>query len=547
MGSPSKTAKTQQVKRARKPRVVRTKSPEPLVFEQQADGDVLRRIIAKPDSSAPADLLALQRLAGNAAAQRLTKNGAVVQRTPEGVSVVAPQAGGLVQRGWFSRAASWVKDKASRAYQGVKGAATKVYGAAKSGVGKAWKSIKGAAGRAYGTVKSGVAKAYSRVKGAVTKAWGRAKSGASKAYQAAKGAVNSALQWAKRMGSKALGGATKFIKTAGSKLAKAYTDAKDFAVRVFKGMVKWARRAVGIVGPPEAVRPTADGKILGAHQAGRVKTKYADLTSKDKDKFDDLLLKAKSESEQRYIYKALAAGHTVEEIKTFAGRIRGKNAAWMQNNLRLTGSTTGTGIQQQWSTSCNITAVQAVRGEMDPIYSLKVHDENPNFATVDNADATKKNPKLAAEQKAGLETAYGGTKWGAHTGVAVARGAAGGKGRFADDMLNDLKKTTGLKFTPKIVGGAGADLTLDQARASIDTALDKGMPVPLVIGDNGAKKYGHYVLVTGKTKGPPKKYTIHDPWSGKTVTRTEDDLKNGTINIAGWNHIGSIDDPSAAK
>jgi len=356
-----------------------------------------------------------------------------------------------------------------------------------------------------------------------------------------------ALAWAKKMGSKAYNGAVAFLKKAKSTLGKAWTSAKDFAVKTFKGMVKWGRRAVGIVGPVGAVSPKPDGKILGAHQSKRVKTKYGELSSKDKDKFDALLLKAKSASEQRYIYKALAAGHTVDEAKVFADRIRGKNAAWMQNNLKLTGSTTGTGVQQQWRHSCNITTVQAVRGEMDPIYALKTHDENPNFATVDDADATKKNPKLAAEQKAGLESKYAGTKFGKHSGVAVARGAAGGGGRWADDLLNNLTKTTGLKYTPKTVGGAGSDLTLAKARTSIDSGLDKGMPIPIVIGDNGANKYGHYVLVTGKVKGPPKKYTIHDPWSGKTVTRTEDDFKNGTLNIAGWNHVGSIEEPSASK
>ncbi len=45
--------------------------------------------------------------------------------------------------------------------------------------------------------------------------------------------------------------------------------------------------------------------------------------------------------------------------------------------------------------------------------------------------------------------------------------------------------------------------------------------MPIVIGD-GAGQYNHYVLVTGLQPGPPKTYTIHDPYVGVTVTRTED-------------------------
>lgn len=297
------------------------------------------------------------------------------------------------------------------------------------------------------------------------------------------------------------------------------------------------------MGPPGAVQPTPHGNILGAHQAGRARTAYFRLSSRDQDAFDNLLQRAGAANEQRYLYKALASGHSLAELTTFATRIRGKSAAWMQNNLRLTGSTTGTGVQQQWSHSCNVTTVQAVRGEMDPIYALRIHDENPNFGVVDDADATRRNPRLAAEQQAGLESVYGGTKFGAHSGVAAARGAAGGRGRWADDLLNQMSNVTGLTYSTQLVG---PDVTAAQARARIDTAVDRGMPVPIVIG-NGAGQYTHYVLVTGRAAGPPPTYTIHDPWSGRTVTRTQAQMRNGTLNIAGSNQITAIEDPSPRR
>jgi len=327
-------------------------------------------------------------------------------------------------------------------------------------------------------------------------------------------------------------------------VAGAARTVAGFARRAYTRMSRWERRRLGIVGPPGAVQPTPHGNILGAHQAGRARAAYFRLSSRDQDAFDNLLQRAGAANEQRYLYKALASGHNLAGLTTFANRIRGKSAAWMQNNLRLTGSTTGTGVQQQWSHSCNVTMVQAVRGGMDPIYALRIHDENPNFGVVDDADATRQNPRLAAEQRAGLESAYRGTKHAAgHTGVAAARGAAGGRGRWADDLLNDMSDATGLTYSTQLVG---PDTTLNQGITTINNAVDRGMPVPIVIGGSSTD-YRHYVLVTGRTAGPPPTYTIHDPASGRTVARTQAQMRNGTLNIANCNQISAIESPTPRR
>ena len=86
------------------------------------------------------------------------------------------------------------------------------------------------------------------------------------------------------------------------------------------------------------------------------------------------------------------------------------------------------------------------------------------------------------------------------------------------------------------------DPAAEDALEAIDAGTDAGVPVPIVIG-NGPGQYTHYVLVTGSDEGPPQTYTIHDPWSGETVTRTRDDLENGKIDIAGSNQITAVEDP----
>jgi hypothetical protein len=297
----------------------------------------------------------------------------------------------------------------------------------------------------------------------------------------------------------------------------------------------------GKVGDPVVHCPdsmSADQKkIISTAQAKRANDKFNKLSPEDQKRFQDLLDKAGSDEERLYIAKAFAACHSVDECEAFANKIRGKDKTWLNDNCKLTGSSTGSGVQQQWSHSCNATTVEAVHGEMDPIYALGVHEDNPNFGKVDDADANKENPNLAADQKKMLESEYSGPSSAKHTGVAANRGEANkGGGRWADDYFNGLSDETGVTYTNQ------QDPNVVDAMKSIDAGVSQGVPVPIVIG-NGPGQYTHYVLVTGMDPGPPKTYTIHDPYSGKTVTRTADDVKDGKINIANSNKITAIENP----
>jgi predicted nucleic acid-binding Zn-ribbon protein len=276
--------------------------------------------------------------------------------------------------------------------------------------------------------------------------------------------------------------------------------------------------------------------ILGDTQNGRSQALLKKMSEADQKAVSKVLEDAKSEPEKQFILKGLAAGHSAKELQDFAKKIQGKDANWMRDNLSLTGSSTGKGVKQQWSTSCNATMVEAVHGQMDPVYALKMHEDNPDLDQADNADGTKKNPKLAADQKAMLTSGYKGGSGGA----AVARSSGGGQGRWADDLLNNMSDTTGVTYTTKKID---ATTKVDDAVKAIDTGVGKGQPVPIVIG-NSSTSYTHYVLVTGMDQGPPKRYTIHDPWSGDTLVRTEAQIKAGTLNIAGSNQISAFEQPA---
>jgi hypothetical protein len=309
--------------------------------------------------------------------------------------------------------------------------------------------------------------------------------------------------------------------------------------------VTWLAKMLGIYTPPEPKpRDPEEVAVIGDTQKARAEAKYKSLDAASKKKFDEIKGQAKNKKESGYLDKALATNHSMAEIEAFAAKIRGKDEKWLQDNLSLTGNTEGKGVKQQWKHSCNATTVQAVRGQLDPIYALKLHEENADVTSADNKDGAKLNPKLAADQKAALESEYKGKDHGKHKGTAVSRDDKGGGGRWADDLLNDMSDATGLEYGTKTVDDK--TYTVSDAMKDVESAARGGTPVPIVIG-NGLNQFTHYVLVTGLAKGSPKSWVIHDPWDGITVTRTASDVKSGKINLAGSNRITAVENPSAKK
>jgi hypothetical protein len=277
--------------------------------------------------------------------------------------------------------------------------------------------------------------------------------------------------------------------------------------------------------------------VIGTQQQGRAAELEKKLSPDDQKKYQDVL-KAAAPAEKPYLTKCLAANHSVKEIEDFAAKIKSKDKKWIQDNLSMTGDSTGSGVKQQWHTSCGPTTYEAVLGELDPIYALKMHEQNPDLTKAEDSDATKMNKGMAEDQRKVLTD--GG-------GVAQNRDQ-GGKGMWNTDNLNKVSATTGLKYKNKTIGSG---LSVEDGIKALNDATSKGRPVPMIIGDGntgqGGHAYGHYVLVTASDPGPPRYYKIHDPWEGKTVTRSEDQIRKGQIGIAGWDKFGGIEEPEEAK
>ena len=285
-------------------------------------------------------------------------------------------------------------------------------------------------------------------------------------------------------------------------------------------------------------RKAISAPILGTAQQSRADELRGKMSPEDQEKFEGLLDGAKSEKEKQYVTKGLAAGHSLAELEAFQKKIAGKDEKWMQDHLKLTGDSKGKGIKQQWHMSCNATTAQAVKGELDPLYALKLHEENDDISKANDDDASATNKKMGAEQKQMLESAYPS---GAQGGEASNRSdPAQKRGRWNTDLLNNMEDTTGLKYANMKLGGS---ITIDTAITAMKADTAQGIPLPIVIG-NGPGQFTHYVLVTACAPDPPAKFAIHDPWEGKTYTRSEKTIRAGKINIAGSNQITAYENPS---
>lgn len=281
-------------------------------------------------------------------------------------------------------------------------------------------------------------------------------------------------------------------------------------------------------------------KVIGTTQQKQADAKLAKMSPADQAAYKKIVDGAGTDKEKAYIAKGLASGHSLSDLAAFSKKIAGKDDKWLQDNLSLTDDSHGKGVKQQWQMSCNATAAQAVKGMFDPLYALKLHEESPNLESVDKDKPEDLNPKLAAEQKAMLEKPEpDGYTAEAHPISNTDKTLM--KGRWNTDLLNDAKDVTGLEYKQKQV-------KTDEDRAAGMTEMDKqladGNPVPIVVGDGTQQgEFAHYILVTSSDPGPPRTYTIHDPASGKSYLRNDQQLKTGHIDIAGWDKLSAFELP----
>jgi hypothetical protein len=283
---------------------------------------------------------------------------------------------------------------------------------------------------------------------------------------------------------------------------------------------------LGVIGEAEALR--------GAHLAEQ-------LPAADRATFQALVDAAPTDTGKAFLYKALASGHALAEVQTFAAQVQGWDDAKLETTLSLSADLAvaggaQNGLKQQFEASCVATTAQALRGETDPIYALAVRTQNTDINQVDDTDPFKTNSSLATEQKQILEEVGGG--------LATPRNSWNGRGVNNDrlsSVYNSVTQYTGFTyssvFSPNLTDATQADLLCD----GMAKQLQAGIPTPLAItSDEGGG--GHAIIaVAVEGTGADQKFLIHDPWDGITEWITRPQIEQGTFTIAGWNRLRCYD------
>jgi hypothetical protein len=286
--------------------------------------------------------------------------------------------------------------------------------------------------------------------------------------------------------------------------------------------------------------------IIGAHQISRVEAALQGLPAADYAEFRAVHGTLSDPIKQAFLFKALAAGSTVDEIKWLAGEMAAQDHNWMAQNLTLADlQGAGVGLKQQWSHSCNAATALVLRGNYDPVFALRMRYRNIAVSDVDGSDPGSLNLHQSDVERDMLVSGYRGAGARGYQGGGLAAprdNALSGQGRPGDDFFSEQADATGLSFESRY------DPAPDEALEMLNRALAQGMHVPVTVG-SAPQDYAHYVLcMDRRLNGGRLEYQFHNTWDGVTYWVPASDIHGGSMMIHGPRPvmITGIDVPSVA-
>ncbi|WP_250399528.1 peptidoglycan-binding protein [Streptomyces cellostaticus] len=274
-------------------------------------------------------------------------------------------------------------------------------------------------------------------------------------------------------------------------------------------------------------------EILTANDLERSGRAMEKLSPADRARMEHLLANASSPQEKAYLMKALAAGHDVDDIEAFGGKIHGKDPAWLQQHLspittqgdslddegtNADGSNVNTDLQsfgsQQWAQggdgregTCVASSTVTARAMVDPVYALSLTG-GPGGQENDPAAFRR---RLVDEQHRVHEEGDGGDGW---NGMGL-----DGK---TEVVNKEISPETGSSYELHEVRDAGSRRNV---LPDIEKAVAEGKPVPIGVEgyDDKGNRSGHAMMIVGQEGDMLE---IYNPW-GRTTWVSEDDFVNG--------------------
>lgn len=261
--------------------------------------------------------------------------------------------------------------------------------------------------------------------------------------------------------------------------------------------------------------------------AGMLKT----MSPADRDRLDAALRGSGSQLAQAYVLKALAAGHSLRQVATFAAEIRGQPDSWLTDHLSLASipgelSYGGQPLVQMNQTECGTTSIVAARVLADPLFA---------YSLTTGAGGNALSPQQFAarvtqvEQQTHDQTNTTWPQWAGTSPWGVASGMNSGPAGNAGYGVHWVDDTDPRSASP----------ALQQAIS----ATDAGHPVVVLLAPTiGAMAGGtplHYVLITGHSGSV---LNVYDPETGSITQVPDSDFRNGTMTSIdpGAPHVNAV-------
>ncbi|MCX4745707.1 peptidoglycan-binding protein [Kitasatospora sp. NBC_01287] len=278
------------------------------------------------------------------------------------------------------------------------------------------------------------------------------------------------------------------------------------------------------------------GTILTANDATRAGQFMDKMSDADRARFDQLLAGSKSPEERAYLMKALAAGHSYDEIKAFDDQIHdhGDDPSWLAERISpvqldsTSGGQADTGYQGvEWSQgqhpTCVASSTVTARAMVDPLYALQLttggHPGDPKF---DNGEAAQQ--RWLSESNRVYDERGWWHSWS--DGMTT--------GESKDVANGEIAAHTGASYQTKDLGSADARR---DSLGQIEQSVDEGKPVPLGVKENTwLMPDGHQMMIIGH-RGD--QLEIYNPW-GFTAWVSENDFVNNNLGSLTQNELPNV-------
>ena len=231
------------------------------------------------------------------------------------------------------------------------------------------------------------------------------------------------------------------------------------------------------------------------------------------------------------------------EIGTFANQIRGMD--WTELIKRTTVAATRDTLQQRYFDSCSAATVQIARAEADPIYALKLHDEEVEGQALGG---------FIGNQQAELMMEVGGNpvtfqQLAQLDQMSKQGGILGATAKAMEDALQKCGSNDELlanQFVSDATGRTYHSYHVDNNASARTAAVDymaklvsQGVDVPIEVNWEAKDAFnpfrlvdtglGHSLLITDvRGQGADQTFVVADPGSGTTFEVSRSDLIGGT-------------------